>query len=254
MHRRNRRRRWGTALAQVAATGGRETLLWALEPEVVEAINAATKTACSCRRPARADGDPGDLRPRRACRLRRLAGGHACPAHALRARAGAATARRRWCCAPRASRKEAASCSTRSRARCCPEATGRGAVGTDFRPRSRSRPADRGDAGGGGSRARRAAAEPHRAPDIPHLRAPTMSPGPRSAGQSRTCSRSPAASSRASGLGQNARAALIGARFCRNDALRRSLGRSARNARRPIWARRPRAHLLFDQLAQFLAR
>jgi glycerol-3-phosphate dehydrogenase (NAD(P)+) len=30
---------WGTALAQVAATGGRETLLWALEAEVVEAIN-----------------------------------------------------------------------------------------------------------------------------------------------------------------------------------------------------------------------
>ena len=31
---------WGTALAQVAATGGRETLLWALEPEVVDAVNA----------------------------------------------------------------------------------------------------------------------------------------------------------------------------------------------------------------------
>jgi glycerol-3-phosphate dehydrogenase (NAD(P)+) len=30
---------WGTALAQVAATGGREILLWALEPEVVEAVN-----------------------------------------------------------------------------------------------------------------------------------------------------------------------------------------------------------------------
>jgi glycerol-3-phosphate dehydrogenase (NAD(P)+) len=30
---------WGTALAQVAATGGRETLLWALEEEVVAAIN-----------------------------------------------------------------------------------------------------------------------------------------------------------------------------------------------------------------------
>jgi glycerol-3-phosphate dehydrogenase (NAD(P)+) len=30
---------WGTALAQVAASGNRETLLWALEPEVVEAIN-----------------------------------------------------------------------------------------------------------------------------------------------------------------------------------------------------------------------
>lgn len=31
---------WGTALAQVAASGGRETLLWAREPEVVESINA----------------------------------------------------------------------------------------------------------------------------------------------------------------------------------------------------------------------
>jgi glycerol-3-phosphate dehydrogenase (NAD(P)+) len=30
---------WGTALAQVASAGNRETLLWALEPEVVEAIN-----------------------------------------------------------------------------------------------------------------------------------------------------------------------------------------------------------------------
>ena len=31
---------WGTALAQVAAAGNRETLLWALESDVVEAINA----------------------------------------------------------------------------------------------------------------------------------------------------------------------------------------------------------------------
>ena len=30
---------WGTALAQVAATGGRETLLWALEDDVVSAVN-----------------------------------------------------------------------------------------------------------------------------------------------------------------------------------------------------------------------
>ncbi|MEO8456140.1 MAG: NAD(P)H-dependent glycerol-3-phosphate dehydrogenase [Sphingomicrobium sp.] len=30
---------WGTALAQVASAGGRETLLWALEEEVVEAVN-----------------------------------------------------------------------------------------------------------------------------------------------------------------------------------------------------------------------
>lgn len=31
---------WGTALAQVASAGSRETLLWAFEPEVVEAINS----------------------------------------------------------------------------------------------------------------------------------------------------------------------------------------------------------------------
>ena len=31
---------WGTALAQVASSGGRDTLLWALEPDVVEAVNA----------------------------------------------------------------------------------------------------------------------------------------------------------------------------------------------------------------------
>ena len=31
---------WGTALAQVAAAGGEETLLWAREPEVVASINA----------------------------------------------------------------------------------------------------------------------------------------------------------------------------------------------------------------------
>ena len=36
---------WGTALAQVAAAGGRETLLWALEPEVVDSINAAHENA-----------------------------------------------------------------------------------------------------------------------------------------------------------------------------------------------------------------
>ena len=34
---------WGTALAQVASAGGRETLLWALEPEVVESINARSE-------------------------------------------------------------------------------------------------------------------------------------------------------------------------------------------------------------------
>jgi glycerol-3-phosphate dehydrogenase (NAD(P)+) len=32
---------WGTALAQVAAAGGEEVLLWAREPEVVESVNCA---------------------------------------------------------------------------------------------------------------------------------------------------------------------------------------------------------------------
>ena len=32
---------WGTALAQMLASDGREVLLWAFEPEVVEAVNAA---------------------------------------------------------------------------------------------------------------------------------------------------------------------------------------------------------------------
>src|SRR5262249_37980817 len=36
---------WGTALAQVAATGGRETLLWAMENEVVEGINTRSENA-----------------------------------------------------------------------------------------------------------------------------------------------------------------------------------------------------------------
>jgi glycerol-3-phosphate dehydrogenase (NAD(P)+) len=36
---------WGTALAQVAASAGGETLLWALEPEVVESINAGHENA-----------------------------------------------------------------------------------------------------------------------------------------------------------------------------------------------------------------
>ena len=32
---------WGTALAQVAAMAGREAVLWAREPEVVESVNGA---------------------------------------------------------------------------------------------------------------------------------------------------------------------------------------------------------------------
>lgn len=36
---------WGTALAQVAAAAGRRVLIWAREPEVVEAINGANENA-----------------------------------------------------------------------------------------------------------------------------------------------------------------------------------------------------------------
>jgi glycerol-3-phosphate dehydrogenase (NAD(P)+) len=36
---------WGTALAQVASAGGRETVLWAMEPEVVEGVNARHENA-----------------------------------------------------------------------------------------------------------------------------------------------------------------------------------------------------------------
>ena len=36
---------WGTALAQVAAAGGRDTLLWALESEVVESVNGSHENA-----------------------------------------------------------------------------------------------------------------------------------------------------------------------------------------------------------------
>ena len=36
---------WGTALAQVCARAGLETVLWAREPEVVEAVNGAHENA-----------------------------------------------------------------------------------------------------------------------------------------------------------------------------------------------------------------
>lgn len=57
---------WGTALAQVAATGNRETLLWALEQEVVEAINhrhenTAFLPGIALNPSVRATSDFGDL-------------------------------------------------------------------------------------------------------------------------------------------------------------------------------------------------
>ena len=57
---------WGTALAQVAAAGGRSTLLWALEDEVVRSINEAHENALflpgvPLAESIRATGDLADL-------------------------------------------------------------------------------------------------------------------------------------------------------------------------------------------------
>jgi glycerol-3-phosphate dehydrogenase (NAD(P)+) len=58
---------WGTALAQVASANGRETLLWVLEPEVVEAVNARHENSVFLRgiplnEAIRATSELGELR------------------------------------------------------------------------------------------------------------------------------------------------------------------------------------------------
>jgi glycerol-3-phosphate dehydrogenase (NAD(P)+) len=60
---------WGTALAQVAASGGRETLLWALEPEVVESVNARHENGLFLSGVPLAESirATGDLRELKAC-------------------------------------------------------------------------------------------------------------------------------------------------------------------------------------------
>lgn len=57
---------WGTALAQMLASDGRDVLLWAYEPEVVEAINAQARNplylpSASLAPNIRATGDLGDF-------------------------------------------------------------------------------------------------------------------------------------------------------------------------------------------------
>src|SRR5689334_5284285 len=57
---------WGTALAQVAATGGRETLIWAREPGVVAAINERSENpvflpGVPLNKAIRATADIGDV-------------------------------------------------------------------------------------------------------------------------------------------------------------------------------------------------
>jgi glycerol-3-phosphate dehydrogenase (NAD(P)+) len=58
---------WGTALAQVAASAGGETLLWALEPDVVQTINERRENAAflpgiALNEAIRATSELGDLR------------------------------------------------------------------------------------------------------------------------------------------------------------------------------------------------
>jgi glycerol-3-phosphate dehydrogenase (NAD(P)+) len=58
---------WGTALAQVAASGSRETLLWAMEEEVVEAVNERGENpvylpGIPLNRAIRATADLGELK------------------------------------------------------------------------------------------------------------------------------------------------------------------------------------------------
>ena len=57
---------WGTALAQVGASGGRDVLLWAREPEVVEAVNSRHENSVflagsQLDRAVRATGELADL-------------------------------------------------------------------------------------------------------------------------------------------------------------------------------------------------
>ncbi|HYN46740.1 MAG TPA: glycerol-3-phosphate dehydrogenase, partial [Allosphingosinicella sp.] len=57
---------WGTALAQVAAARGEEVLLWAREPEVIEAVNGANENSLFLKGiklgpSIRATGDLADL-------------------------------------------------------------------------------------------------------------------------------------------------------------------------------------------------
>ena len=77
---------WGTALAQVGASGGGDVLLWAREPEVVEAVNSGHENkVIPSGAPARGQR-PGDRRTRGPGRLRRMARRNPRAAYALGAR------------------------------------------------------------------------------------------------------------------------------------------------------------------------
>ena len=73
---------WGTALAQVAAAGGRETLLWAIEDDVVAAINKIHENPVYLKGIKLGQGDPRNQQFLRIEVGRCLAGGHPRAAYA----------------------------------------------------------------------------------------------------------------------------------------------------------------------------
>ena len=73
---------WGTALAQVAAARGDETLMWAIEEDVVAAVNRIHENPVYLRGHEARPGDPRDEQFFRPGGLRRVAGGDPGAAHA----------------------------------------------------------------------------------------------------------------------------------------------------------------------------
>ena len=89
----HRRRRLGHRAGAGRLRGRPETLLWALEPEVVEAINDRHENPIFLPGVRAQSIDPGNRRSCRARSVRRLARRYARAAHARRPRAGAALAK-----------------------------------------------------------------------------------------------------------------------------------------------------------------
>ena len=193
---------WGTALAEVAARAGARRVLWARDPAVVAADQrrrTKIRSICRASRSTRRSSRPPTWQRRSADAEAALI---VVPAQFLRgvlAAAGAALAHRacRCCSAPRASRRNRCKTMSEVAAETGARLAARRAVGPELRGRGGARPADRGDdrQPRPGARRRLCRGARQRRVSGP-IRRPTRS-GSRSAARSRTCWRSPAASSRA---------------------------------------------------------
>ncbi len=161
---------WGTALAQVAARGGRETMLVGArgrrgrggQPRSTRTRSFLPGVKLS---PAiRATGNLSDLDDCDAWLV-------VTPAQHMRAvlRRMPCPRQCRSCSARRGSRKARARCCTRSRARCCPTSPIAVLSGPTFAHEVAQGPADRGDPRGEDIGARRAASRPDRPADLPAL-------------------------------------------------------------------------------------